>query len=71
MYTFTGMNRILPNAEQRVYGQEMYEDGYKTGYTRNTYDRRRRMALKEKALHLKYGSFLDFLDDTISRNKRK
>ena len=64
-------DRKLPNQEQLNFGQELYEKGYKRGYNRSVYDRRRRVSLKEKALHLKYGSFLDFLDDKIVLNRRK
>ena len=63
-------NRRLPNQEQLNYGQALYKEGYEDGYKRNTWDTRRRKALKEKALYLKYGEFLDFIDDAISKNRK-
>jgi len=63
--------RHRPTTEEQNYGQELYEKGYKKGYKRCLYDRRRRTAFRDKTLNLRYGFFVDFLDDIISKNKRK
>jgi len=65
------MNRKLPNPEQLNYGNDRYEEGYKRGWDRRTYDINRIKILRDRYLHIKYGYFVDFLDDIISKNKRK
>ena len=61
----------LPNSEQQLYGQEMKAKGYKRGYDKNTYDRRRRLVNKERLLFKRFNSFIDYLDEILYNNRRK
>jgi len=64
-------DRILPSSEQINFGNDRYEQGYKRGWDRRSYDINRLKSLKERALYLRFGAFLDFIDDKISANRKK
>jgi len=65
------MTNKLPNKEQLRYGQEQYTRGYKKGYDRCTWDLRRRKATKERTMMIKFNSYLDYLEDVLSANRKK
>jgi len=60
-----------PNSEEILYGQEQYTRGYKKGYDRCTWDLRRRKATKERTMMIKFNSYLDYLEDVLSANRKK
>ena len=62
---------ILPTPEIRLYGDERYEQGYTAGYLKRTHLMRRLKSLKEKSLYKQFGVFYDYLDDNISKNRKK
>jgi len=61
----------LPTIEERLYGNERYQQGYMAGYLKKTHFTRRLKSLKEKSLFKQFGLFWDYLDDTIAANKKR
>jgi len=63
--------KLTDMPEVQNYGQELYKQGWRDGYLKATFTRRRLKLLKEQSLYRQFGAWYDWCDDLIAKNKRK
>ena len=63
--------KLTEQPEIKNFGKEKKANGYVDGYNRSTWDRRKRLSLREKNHRKKFGEWWDYLSDEIFDNKKK